>query len=620
MLYQEQAVNQNVNFMTAGDITKHGIVLPDKHPTDPSLFKVNIGDMTASANGHLEDGIWVRNAMSNFVRYRDIHNNPISYGSYVPILPFTPVSVTFPSGGAGQGIITGPAKTNVGLPDPENRDDLHMVAQTPKGSWIALDDKTQNIQIMFEGGKSSVLLSNDNITLEIGKGESSGIASDTSLSISKSTFIFKTRDAMMKFDESGFSIGFDAIEGQEKSSSLLVSRDSIKLAAGKNMQLNASDSISTKAEKITLEGIKDASLVGNQVKVNGAQLTSIKGNQIELEAFWNLQLKGMHVGLQASIQYKENTSMKYVKNITQCVTSTGIATQNATTNHIWGTLSNMMFAPLSAIFVEPGFSYIAVAASIAHTALLAANVGVNTGLEAAGVAWLAKTMPISVVTNVLGTGYAMAGAGNKSENESKFLHHAKDTKNKKSINSGVATSYSRKNQAMENLAVVDPLIHNSMTALYTGGVSPESTLSNNTTMMLTSGISGNQELAASAASTNIIGLNTTGITMTNSCSLLAPNGTQATLLQGCAGGTGESTKQCGADGFNAATGAQNAATSPFAANLITSDPSSPSGGGTCGVPPGCSGAAPSGGASSGCSSGNTSYPNESAAPGCMTCG
>ncbi len=586
--------HQNINstvfdrLKTGGDaVIKHGVVLPDEHPVDPSLYKVNIGDMTASASGRMEDGIWCTNAMTPFTRFRDLNNNPVSYGTYLPIVPYMPVTVIFPNGGAGQGMIIGPAKTNVGLPDPENREGLHMLAQTPKGSWIAMDDKTGNIQIFYEKGNSSIVLADNNISLEIGKGDASGKAHGTSISISEGSIIFRTRDSTMKLDESGFTMGFQSEEEQEKASSFSITRDSIKADAGKNMQFNASDSISAKAEKITFEGVKDASFVGNHVKINGAQLTSIKGNQIELEGFWNVQLKAMHIGVQANIKYMNESSLYHVKNYVHLEDTNGIAVKAAFENNTYTTIANLTFSNLlNATFPESDYTQIvAAAAKLIYEATETTMDLVQDGLKEVGQAFLLKNVAVSTVTNVLGTGAGMAAAGNRAENPSKFLFNARDTNNKKSLNSGIATSYAQKNQAMENLSVVDPLIQASMTALYTGGGSPATSVSPDTQWALEMGIGGIAEEATKQTG-NVIGLDASGITMTDSASILLPQGTCATErknISGCGGheGTGEP-KKCGEDAYNSFKEEEEKTISPFKDHLLTGHIASDGGGGSCG--------------------------------------
>ncbi len=470
-MIQEQKIGTSLSstYKTGDVVMKHGIVMPDKHPADPSLYLINIGDMTASANNRLADGIWCTNSITPYTRFRDINNNPVSFGSHFPLLPYMPVTVLIPNGGAGQGIVISPAKTNTNVPDPEN-DSLYMVAQTPNGSHIAMDDKTGNVQVFYNRGNSSVVLSEDNITLEIGKGENGGIAHGTSLSISGGSFIFRTRDSMMKFDESGLSIGFDATDEQSNSSSFSITKDSIRAQAGKNLQLNAPDSISALAEKVTIQGLKDASLVGNHVKVNGAQLTSIKGTQIELEAFWNVQLKGMYVGVQANLMYKESSMIKHSQNVIQTLETSGIASNKSS---VIANVAKASFtiASFNAITPKPSWFAGGIAGGI-YAGGKAASESVNAVMGGIGVLWLAKTSTTAIIANVLGTGSTMAGAGSRAEKPSTFLFNARNKNNKKSINSGLATSFIRKNQVMENLSVVDPLIQSSMTAVSANGKSP----------------------------------------------------------------------------------------------------------------------------------------------------
>ncbi len=90
---------------------------------------------------------------------------------------------------------------------------------------------------------------------------------------------------------------------------------------------------------------------------------------------------------------------------------------------------------------------------------------------------------------------------------------------------------------MENLSVVDPLIEASMTALYTGGSSPSSAINPDTQWALEMGIGGIAE-EATKQTDNIIGLDSSGVTMTDSVKILSPQGTCATLRLGISGAEG----------------------------------------------------------------------------------
>jgi hypothetical protein len=591
-----------------GTIVKNGVVMPDKHPTDPSLYLVHIGDRTASSSGRLEDGVWCINAMSPYTRFRDINNNAVSFGSYIPLQPFTPVTITIPNGGMGTPLITGLAKTNVNVPDPENRDSLYMLAQTPKGSWIAIDDKRNNIQIMHNKGSSSVVLAENNITLELSKGDNSGKAHDTSLSLSKGSFIFKMRDAMMKMDEGGFVVGFDKIDGNEHASYLKVTRDGIEIYGNKYFKLNTDEYATMNSREITIEGTKDASFLSNHVKVNGTQLTSIKGNQIELEGFWNVQLKGMHIGFQATVQLTELTALRFTT-ITTESKKIGIYAETAGDHSlVTGALNIGATNILMDGMIVENSGGGATAAEAAFGEAEGVNEAAHAILEEVGTAWMGKNVFISTITKVLGGGPFLAGSGKTSEAPSGMLQTAKDKTNKKSINSTAATFYSRKNDALEELTIVDSLIEESMTAVNTGGQSPAALTKSSaygaggsagagvSGSLLEQAITGTPELSTKPSG-SIIGMNTEEIQGTlvnimnggtidqssqpggggdscyvaqNSCNIMQPDGPFASLresIMGCGQDPGAAkAKQCG-ETIASAQGMADEQTSKFEVKL-----------------------------------------------------
>jgi len=586
-----------------GTIVKNGVVMPDKHPTDPSLYLVHLGDRTASANGRLEDGVWCINALSPYTRYRDINNNAVSFGSYIPLLPFTPVTVTIPSGGMGTPLITGLAKTNVNVPDPDNRDSLYMLAQTPKGSWISIDDNRNNIQIMHNKGSSSMILAENNITLEIAKGDNSGKAHDTSLSLSKGSFIFKMRDAMMKMDESGFIVGFDKIDGNEHASYLKVTRDGIEIYGNKYFKLNTDEYATINSREVTIEGTKDASLLSNHVKVNGTQLTSIKGNQIELEGFWNVQLKGTHIGFQATVQLTELTALRYTTIATESK-KIGVYAETAGDHSlVTGALNigatNIL---MDGLIVENSGAGLSVAEA-AFVAAEGANTIAHATLMEMGILWMGKNVAVSTITKALGGGPVMAGAAKTSEAPSGILQIAKDKENKKSINSTTATFYSRKNDALEQLTIVDSLIEESLTAVNTGGQAPSAVTKSNSFgaggsagagvsgSLLEQAITGTPELSTKPTGP-IIGMNTKDIhgTLTNimnggttdqtqntgqgdscyvaqdSCNIMQPSGPFASIresIMGCNGDPAVSRQKACGNAIATAQGMQEEQLAPF---------------------------------------------------------
>ncbi len=565
-------------------IIKIGIVSPDKHSSDPSLYKIHIPDMTSNQKNLNENGIWCHNKLGNYTGFTDANNNDITLGSYFPLQPGMPVITMIPNGGQGEGIIIGPAKTNINVPDPENVDQLFMLAKTPRNSWVAIDDKTRNVEIMFENGMSSVVLGENIVSLEIGKGDgNSGTEALTSFSINSQGFLFKNKYGTMSFDDTGFSIGFDADEeGQDNASFFKVTRDIVELNAGKNMQFNAMESISTKAKKVTSQGIDENSITANQVKINGSQLTSIKGTQIELEGFWNVQLKGVHVGIQADVMLREMGSTRYSTFITQTEGIIGIMSTYAMEKNLVVPSVNAIGAFTNLFDTEPISSgYGATVAIAATTAAASASQILYEGLQVLGIAWLMKNPAIAAITKVLGTGWALAGSGIPSESPSKILTITKNKKDKKSINSGIATKRAQKDRVNRNLSVAHVSLATHITAAG-AGTSSVATSSGNSTVQkfLESGITGNKE-EGSKSSGNIIQLNTDGLmTLKNSVKMVSDDPAMKAARKTISGAEGYDSNQaegqqpmCGdsnfTDGLKESQGAQKEAKGPFDSEFIT---------------------------------------------------
>jgi len=447
------------NGANQGSIVKQGVVLPIEHDSDPNLIYVHFGDKTANIDDRLDSGIWCHNMLNNYVRYKDILNNPVSYGSHTPILPYTPVMVTMGSLGAGIPMITGFAPTNTNTPDPENRNELHVVSETPKGSIIAIDDKAGNIQLLYEKGNSSIVMGNQAIALEVTKGETSGKTGDTGIFISRGSIEFKLRDSTMKFDETGFSIGFD-----DSGSYVKINKKGIELHGEDFNKLTSKEQVTVKGSKMTLQGTKDASLSGNQVKVGGKQLTNITGAQIDIRSVFTVQLTGLHVGLRGFAMIREVSPIKESVHPMFDTKLVGISAITA--------VSHAVLAPAVSIgattIMRDGIvlSNMGLGLSTA-TALTTSTLATAEALHEAFVItftlMLTKVAPVSAANKILAD--LIAGTSEPAQEPSGFVSNAKDKKDKKTYGTVAATKYAAKKTLMEKYSTVSNLVAASKTAL-----------------------------------------------------------------------------------------------------------------------------------------------------------
>jgi len=269
---------------------KQGIVLPVEHSSDPNLVYVHFGDRTTNPCGRLEGGIWCHNALGNFTRYRDASDNPVSFGNYTPVKPYLPVMVLTGENGSSP-MITSVAPTNTNTPDIENND-LHIIGQSAGGSIISIDDKVNNISLMNTSGGTSITLAENALSMEVSKGENSGKTGDTGIHMSRGSIEMRLKDSSMKLDESGFSVSFDG-----GGSYMKVSKQGIEFHGEDFTNFSSGEQISMKGSHLTLEGTKEASLGGNQVKVGGDSLLNLTGSQIDLRSVFDTQVSGLHVGI-----------------------------------------------------------------------------------------------------------------------------------------------------------------------------------------------------------------------------------------------------------------------------------------------------------------------------------
>lgn len=442
-----------------GAIIKQGIVLPVEHPTDPNLVLVHFGDRTASQNGQLEGGVWCHNMISGFVRYRDIMNNPISYGAYTPIQAYTPVMVLLGDGGAGVNLIIGFAPTNTGTPDIENRNELHVLGQSPKGSYVAIDDKTGNIQLLYEKGNTSLVMGNQAIALEVTKGDKSGKTGDTGIHINKGSIEFRLRDSVMKFDETGLSVSFD-----DGGSYFKVTKQGAELHGEDFVKLTSKEQMSLKGSKMTLQGTKDASLSAAQLKIGGKQLTNITGAQIDIRSMFTIQLTSLHVGLRAFAMIREVAPIKEGVYPAFETTATTISATAAAANR---SVLSPSIAMGASVIAQDGLvlSNMGIGSSVATSATsgtFATAEGMHTAFMVAFSAFLLKVSPITATQKILAD--ILPGTSEPAQDPTGNTNNARNKKDKKTYASVASSKFMANETVMKRYSVVPRLVSKSRTA------------------------------------------------------------------------------------------------------------------------------------------------------------
>jgi len=456
-------VNSNIsNITSASSLIRTGVILPKKHPTDPNLYYVGFGEKTNNPMGKIETGVWCSNGISTFTRYRDANNVPVSYGSYTPLQPNSPVNVLMANGGIGASTIIGFPPTNTSYPNSEDRDTLHILGQTPNGSVIQMDDKTGSINIMYNKGETVLSLSDNIIEMGILEGAAgSSKESHTSISMRKNSIKFKLKDAMMQFDETGLSVSFD-----DGGTSMNITKNGVVFEGMDVFKVASNEQVSLKGTKLNIEGTKTASLSANELKVGGKTLTNITGAQINVESMYGTTLKStaLNFWALAKIDIKAATRSSNISGM-DVTTATVIA--EGSSAHAIKTGSFGLAAGVigmdSNISTNSGMGK-AIANGTYSSAKLASST-IQIGLTTLGTSMLLQTSSVAIINKIIAD--TLAGTSEPAQEPSGSASGAKDKNDKKSFNSVAATKFNKNNHVMEKYSVVPNL------AVLTANASPE---------------------------------------------------------------------------------------------------------------------------------------------------
>jgi len=282
----------------------YGIILPDQDPLEQGRYKVYIPELHQSTSMNVHDGIWCRNEMNSFIGYRDVKNNPVISGSYIPLQPNMPVRVRVQHNSSS---IIGIGKSNVNIPNPKKRDNYYLFGGTSDGTTIEVDEELGYLGIRFRDGLSNILMTEDSISLELNHQSGTSTKSFTSgIVIDENRIQLRTKDATFELNSSGFGFTFN----DKPSSYFSMTRNNIEMYSNEGIIINAKKNASIKSNNTSITGTNKLNLGGNITNLTGFQKLAANGNQVNIEGFTTVQLKSnMHIGLESKVKTTINTVM-----------------------------------------------------------------------------------------------------------------------------------------------------------------------------------------------------------------------------------------------------------------------------------------------------------------------
>jgi len=282
----------------------YGIILPDQDPLEQGRYKVYVPEIHQATSLNVHNGIWCHNELNSFIGYRDVKNNPVISGSYIPLKPNMPVRIRVQNNSAS---IIGIGKTNINLPNPKKRDDYYLFGSTANGTTVEVDEELGYLGIRYRDGLSNIIMTEDSISLELNHQSGTSSKSFTSgIIIDQNRIQFRTKDATFELNSSGFGLTFN----DKPSSYFSMTKNNIEMFANEGLIINAKKTASIKSNNTAIAGTNKLNLRGNITNLTGSQKLAANGNQVNIEGFTTVQLKSnIHIGLESKVKTTINTMM-----------------------------------------------------------------------------------------------------------------------------------------------------------------------------------------------------------------------------------------------------------------------------------------------------------------------
>ena len=349
----------------------YGIVLPDIDPLKQGRYKVYFPEKMQRPDGQVQDGIWCQNGLSGFRGYRNSDNQPIVSGSYRPIQPGAPVIITM-TGANTNPTIARMAVTNINAPDPQNRDSVYVIEQTPDGSSIEIDSKKGYVHLGYRHGAGNILMTKDTISMELLAGSTAGKSLVSGISIKPDSISMQLKDSTMELNSTGFGVTL------KDGSYIRMSKKGLEIYGEDFVNISSKKTASLLSKQVNINGTSQLHLLGSDTKVTGTQKMAMNGTQVSIESFLTTQLKGMHIGMDAKMKMTLNSLMYDNKVLGIKNEYASISSETATTKaSVFSMLSESTSTRLQDSQV---ISNMGVGASVS-TSLTASSLGSVTGTQ-----------------------------------------------------------------------------------------------------------------------------------------------------------------------------------------------------------------------------------------------
>ena len=273
--------------------------------------------------------IKVKNRLSNYGKWT-VDGKVYSSGSYIPLHPGMTVYVVFLTTSALSGSIESIHYDHTPF-DKINQVGTHLVAKTPGGSQIYLDDTRGVTHIMHNNGSTNAFLTDDKISLSVNETSNVGSNFISGIEVGKEGIFLKFGTTSINISESGIAFKVGDAE--------YLFEDKAFKANTENVNLNIKN-FEAKTNKTFITAEEEVHLKSTVTRITGGQHLAMNGNVVNIDSNLNTTLQSsnavnikslVHIALDSSIINVDALGSVMVKGTTALLTGVNTVVDGVTT-------------------------------------------------------------------------------------------------------------------------------------------------------------------------------------------------------------------------------------------------------------------------------------------------
>jgi len=368
-----------------------GIILDMSSDTYPTNYFVKIPELLNSG-----EQLMVRNNLNTFVAVKEPSMQSTTFsGSYTPLVAGTKVNIVFAQDDLQTGSISSIHYDSQAIPPGQPSTGYYLIAETPNGSRIYVDEYKNRMHLTNAGGLSDIFMNEDTIILQTNSNERESKI-QSSLELSKNGFKVKFGDKSFGFNDSGLHFN----QGENGNTFFNMTEKGISMKGEEFISIDT-EKLNIRGEMVNLQSNGNFNIRGTVLNLTGTQKASMSSSVVAIEGWLSTYLKaGLTLNLDSKVFYRQQCLINEETNLAVKHTFAPVSS----TENLMSAETSTFKATAIGTMANDGviINNIGVASAIAPS-LATSMIGINTSLHLAFAGFGTFLSLDNIASSVVGT-------------------------------------------------------------------------------------------------------------------------------------------------------------------------------------------------------------------------